>query len=146
MPIGLPKLTVAVQTGGHCGTLRYPQTLKLKNAVYDLSMSHGRNCRPGAKLIYFGSVPKSDSFSGSHSETTFLMPDNLWFFDLWRNETVYTSGLPSAQAHGPKREVTQDEGLSCLWRLVLQRILKSFSLLSHFYCLASSITIKWGGG
>lgn len=29
---GRPKVTAAIQTGGHCGTSRYPQTLKLKSA------------------------------------------------------------------------------------------------------------------
>lgn len=37
----------------------------------------------------------------------FLMPDNMGFFDLRRKETVFTSGLPSAQARPPGEGVKQ---------------------------------------
>lgn len=55
-----------------------------KRRVCPHSTSHERNCCPGAKLIYFGSVPRSDSFLGFHLGMIFLMPDNagvLWFME-----------------------------------------------------------------
>lgn len=59
-----------------------------KRRVCPHSTSHERCC-PGAKLIYFGSVPRSDSFLGFHLRMIFLMPDNTGFFDLRRKETFH---------------------------------------------------------
>lgn len=88
------------------GTLRY-------------SHSNGRNCHPGAKLIYFRSVLRSNRFFEFHSGTMLLMLDNMGKWNCFHLRASFSIGQ-SSKMH------EMGDSWNEAWRTVLSLAARSF--------------------